>query len=289
VSAKPGSQRILTGPRPALPAGAELADRLSHSPFLVALDIDGTLAPIAPTPERAVVPEATRRTVERLTQLPNVHVAFVTGRAARDGQRLVNVNRSWTIGNHGIESIEPTGALRVNESAEAFAAAIAEAARLLRGPLSRFQGVIVEDKKWTISVHFRLAKPDDVPDVERAITEVARRLDLKILEGKKIFELRPPVAINKGTALLELGTRLGVFDDGALEGSLLYIGDDQTDEDAFRALPPSPANVITVHVGTAELQDGQPTIAEFLLDDPAGVHRFLEWLTSIRDGIPART
>src|SRR5207253_10323518 len=125
-------------------------------------------------------------------------------------------------------------------------------------------------------------KPDDIPDVQRAITEVARRLDLKILEGKKIFELRPPVAINKGTALLELGTRLGVLDGGALAGSLLYVGDDRTDEDAFRALPPSPANAVTVHVGGAELPDGTRTAAELLLADPAAVHHFLEWLAAFR-------
>ena len=84
-----------------------IAERLSHSPLLIALDIDGTIAPIAPTPAQAAVPPRTRETLERLTRLPNVHVAFVTGRAAADGRQLVAVADSWTIGNHGIETVDP--------------------------------------------------------------------------------------------------------------------------------------------------------------------------------------
>ena len=273
-------------PRPIREA---VGDRLSHSPFLVALDIDGTLAPIAPTPEQAAVPPATRRILERLTRLPNVHVAFVTGRAARDGQRLVDVSNSWTIGNHGIELIDPHGALRVTGAAEAYAAVIARAVQLLRDRLSGYRGVLVEDKTWTVSVHFRLADPDVAPNVEREVNRIAGELGLRELAGKKIFELRPPIAIHKGIALLDLGTSLGVFRGDAVTGSLLYAGDDRTDEDAFRVLPPPPANAVTVHVGTAELPDGGRTIAELLLDDPAAVHEFLVWLAEARERAPAST
>jgi trehalose 6-phosphate phosphatase len=266
-----------------------LADRLSHSPLLLALDIDGTLAPIAPTPEQAAVPPATRRTLERLTRLPNVHVAFVTGRAARDGERLVGVANSWTIGNHGVELIDPAGVLRVNAAAEAYAPEVARAVQLLRDRLRGIPGVLIEDKTWTVSVHFRLAAPDVGPDVERQVAAIARELGLRELAAKKIFELRLPVAIHKGTALLELGARLGVFSGGELRGSLLYVGDDRTDEDAFRVLPPAPANAVTVHVGTAELPDGQRTLAEILLDDTAAVHEFLEWLAGIRTPAAAPT
>ena len=97
-------------PQNALPPTEDLAARVSRSPLLVALDIDGTLAPIAPTPEAAAVPPSTRRTLERLARAHDVHLAFVTGRGANDGRRIVDVSDSWTIGNHGIELIDPTGA-----------------------------------------------------------------------------------------------------------------------------------------------------------------------------------
>ena len=265
-----------------------IVDRLSHSPLLVALDIDGTLAPIAPTPAQAAVPPATRQTLERLTRLPNVHVAFVTGRAAADGRRLVAVSGSWTIGNHGVEIVDPRGALRVNAAAEAYAPAIARAVELLRERVGGFRGVLVEDKTWTVSIHVRLAEPDVVPDVEREVRVIGHELGLRELHGKKIFELRPPIAIHKGIALLDIAATLGVFRGEVLAGSLLYAGDDQTDEDAFSVLPPPPARAVTVHVGTAELPDGRHTIAELLLPDPAAVHDFLEWLAAIRERIPAR-
>ena len=265
-----------------------VADRLSHSPLLVALDIDGTLAPIAPTPEQAAVPPATRRTLERLTRLPNVHVAFVTGRAAADGRRLVAVPNSWTIGNHGIELIEPGGALRANAAAEAYGPAMARAVQLLRDRVAGIRGVLVEDKRWTVSVHVRLASDDVVPKVEHEVESIGRELGLRELHGKKIFELRPPIAIHKGIALIELATSLGVFDGEVLTGSILYVGDDRTDEDAFRVLPPAPAHSVTIHVGGAELPDGQHTTAELLLDDPGAVHDFLEWLAVIRGRARAR-
>jgi trehalose-phosphatase len=282
VSANRAARPVLDAPRAALPPAADLAERLSASPLLVALDIDGTLAPIAPTPAEAAVPERTRRVLEHLTELQNVHLAFVTGRAARDGHRLVHVANSWTIGNHGIELIDPAGALRVDDDAEKFAPAVAEAVAMLHEPLSRYEGVFIENKQWTASIHFRLADPATTPNVQRIVTDVAGQLGLRVLEGKKIFELRPPVAINKGTALLQLSAALGVFVGNEMAGSLLYVGDDRTDEDAFRALPPAASNAATVHVGPAELPDGQRTSAELLLDDTEGVRVLLEWLVKLR-------
>lgn len=265
-----------------------IAHRLSHSPLLVALDIDGTLAPIAPTPEQAAVPPATRQTLERLTRLPNVYVAVVTGRAAANGRQLVALPNSWTIGNHGIEILDPGGALRVNAAAEAYAPALARAVERLRDRLGGFRGVFVEDKTWTASIHYRLADAEVVPNVEHEVESVARELGLRSFHGKKIFELRPPIAIHKGVALLDLAATLGVFRGEVMTGSLLYAGDDRTDEDAFSVLPPPPAQAVTAHVGTAELPDGQRTIAELLLADPAAVHDFLEWLAATRERTPVR-
>ena len=278
---------IATTPRSALPPTADLAARVSRSPLLVALDIDGTLAPIAPTPEAAAIPETTRRTLQRLARSRDVHLAFVTGRAALDGRRLVDVAESWTVGNRGIELIDPAGGVRVNALAEAFAPTIARAARMLAGPLSGIGGVFVEDKAWTLSVHVRLAARADVPYVEQTLTDVARQLELRVIQGKEIFELRPPVAINKGTALLELAAALGVSDHhGALGGSLFYAGDDRTDEDAFRALRARQWNAVTVHVGDGSTH-GVLTEAEFTLPDPPALRDLLDWMLSIREDAPA--
>jgi len=283
VSAESRTGLIPGAPQRALPATEELATRVSRSPLLVALDIDGTLAPIAPTPQAASVPAATLGTLERLTRARDVHLALVTGRAALDGRRLVNVAESWTIGNHGIELIDPSGALRVNALAEAFAPMIAEAARRLADPLGGIGGVFIEDKAWTLSIHVRLAARADVPRVEQSLTDVAHQLELRVIQGKEIFELRPPVSINKGTALLELAAALGVSDHrGSLGGSLIYAGDDRTDEDAFRALRARQWNAVTVHVGDGTTH-GVRTEAEFVLADPPALRELLDWLVTIRE------
>ena len=278
---------------PALPPSAELTRRLSDSPLLVALDIDGTLAPIVPTPAAAAVPEETRRVLERLARLPEIHLAFVTGRAAHDGRRIIDVARGWTIGNHGMELIDPNGALRVDASVESFARTIGEAAQRLQAPIGSIPGVLIENKKWTLSVHVRLAARSDVPTVERALTDVAGQLDLRIVRGKEIYELRPPVGIHKGTAVLELASALGVRNaTGALAGSLLYAGDDRTDEDAFRALRSLTGDrardPVTVHVGGSEPNNVVATDAEFIVRDPTAVGELLDWLASVRDTPRAR-
>ena len=277
-------------PRSALPPTADLAARASRSPFLIALDIDGTVAPIAPTPAAATIPDATRRTLEALARAHGVHLAFVTGRAARDGRRLVDVPHSWTIGNHGVEMIDPANALRVNAQAEAYGPTIARAARLLAEPLDGIEGVFIEDKTWTASIHYRLAARSVIAKLEKALTDVARQLELRIVRGKEIFELRPPIELHKGTALIELAEALGVSDrGGTLAGSLLYAGDDRTDEDAFRAIRRRRWSAITVHVGAGTGADGLHTDAEFVVPDPSAFLEFLEWLLSIREPVARPT
>jgi trehalose-phosphatase len=176
----------------------------------------------------------------------------------------------------------------VNAAAEAYAPAVARAVELLRDRVGNVRGVLVENKRWTVSVHYRLAEAESVPNVERAVASIAHEVGLRELSGKKIFELRPPIDIHKGVALRDLAATLGVFRGDVMAGSLLYVGDDRTDEDAFRVLPPPPGHAVTAHVGAAELPDGQRTIAELLLEDPAAVHDFLEWLAGVRERTPAR-
>ena len=265
-------------PVPALPPSPSLARRLTVSSVLVALDIDGTLAPIAATPDGAAVPRATLDTLARLTGCRGVQVALVTGRSAADGRRMVGVPGCWLIGNHGIELIDPSGALRVSADAQTYAPAIAKAAHRLEKRLADIPGTIVENKQWTLSVHFRLAAPEERPTIEQALDQVGRELGLRTTHGKQVYELRPPVEITKGTALLELAELLGMRAPGAL----FYAGDDRTDEDAFRALRELGTRAVTVHVGGGV--GGHPTEAEFIVPDPPALRELLDWLVAIRSG-----
>ena len=279
---------IVLPPRAAplpIPPDAGLARRLAASPLLVALDIDGTLAPIAPTPEAAAVPAATRAAIAQLVDRVGVHVALVTGRAAADGKRMVGVDATWIIGNHGIERIDPHGTMAVDPRIVPYGQDIRAAAAELTARLGDIGGVIVENKHWTLSVHYRLVDLALLPRVEEEAEVVARQHSLRCIAGKQVIELRPPVDVNKGTALLDLVRSLGIARDGPAAqrvGAVLYVGDDRTDEDAFRLLREARPDSVTVHVGGGTLATGESTAAELLVPDTDAVLELLVWLASAR-------
>lgn len=257
--------------RPALPITPDMAQRLSGDPLLLLLDVDGTLSPIAPRPEYATVPPETQRVLRELVTLPNVHVASISGRAADDARRLVGVDGTWTIGNHGFEIGAPNAGITARDDVTAYAPRVAEAARRAQGIARRENGVIVENKRWTLSVHYRLAHPRIVPELTAEIEAIATELGLRVTHGKEVIELRPPIDIDKGTAAVDLARRLGALDDHA---SVLCAGDDRTDEDAFRALRAAKRAAVTVRVGPAA--GARDSAAEFIVADPDAMRDLLE-------------
>jgi trehalose-phosphatase len=110
-----------------------------------------------------------------------------------------------------------------------------------------------------------------IPRLRASLEAIADQYGLRLTEGKGVLELRPPVEHDKGTAVLALARRLGGLVPGT---SVIFAGDDQTDEDAFRTLRRHNPDAVTVRVA----EDDVPTAAEFRLPDPEAVRRFLEWL-----------
>lgn len=261
------------------PSAGELRPRLSRSPLILMLDIDGTLAPLAPRPEDAVMPEETREVIRRLVTKTDVHVALVTGRAAADGRRIAGLDGVWVIGNHGIETTSPSGEAVVDASAAPFRDALATTAAELRQQLGGIPGVRVEDKVWTLSIHYRLADPAVEPRLRRMLDEAGHKHGLRMIRGKKIFELRPPIHVHKGTAVLALSRMLA---GSRLDASLFYAGDDRTDEDAFRSLRSTAPHAVTVRVGGAADDQTAATAAEFTVPNEGALRDLLEWLAAVR-------
>jgi trehalose 6-phosphate phosphatase len=254
--------------------------RLDGAPLAVMLDIDGTLAPIAPRPQDAIVPAATRETLRQLIALPGVTVALVSGRSAEDAWRVAGLAGAWVVGNHGLELRDPDGKVTTPRDVLPYETVIAEAVRRLSSIERTVPGALVENKRWGLSLHYRLVEPDASPALIERSREVARELGLRALEGKKIIELRPPVDVNKGTATTALAERVGAFRDGA---SVMYAGDDRTDEDAFRALRTRHQRAVTARIDASEADQSEPpTNAEFVLGSPDELRRVLEWLVARR-------
>jgi len=246
------------------------------TPLVVMLDVDGTLAPIVDMFDRAAVPGETQRAVAALAGQDGLHVALVSGRSAAVARRMVGVGNLWVAGNHGFEIEGPNGEDLADPSVFRYRAVIATAVERLEALVSAMHGVIIEDKAITLSVHWRLADAEIATELREAIDQVSQPLGLRVTDGKRIFEIRPPALIDKGTAVLALAERLTSGHDGA---SIVFAGDDVTDEDAVRALREHHPRAVTVRILGEE---SSPTDAEFTLRDTHAMRQFLEELARLR-------
>ena len=265
--------------RLSFPLSGDLARRLSGRPRVVFLDIDGTLAPIAPRPDLVEVPADTMDALTRLAAVEHTFVAIVSGRGVEDARRLVPIAGAWTIGNHGIEVMDAFGRVRVDPRVAEHQPRVAEANQRVGDDLRSVPGVVIENKRWTLSIHYRLAARGDVPRITETVTRAARDLGLVVTRGKEVLEIRPPVPIHKGSAAAQLADALGATGSGA---SLVYAGDDWTDEDAFRALRAVSPRAVTVRVWDGG-RDGDPGVgvdsaAEFVVPGPRDVQALIESL-----------
>src|SRR5918993_2616823 len=205
---------------------------LRQAPSAVVTDIDGTISAIAPTPAEAMVDPGAQAALALLVERLAV-VAVVSGRAPQDGVAMVGLPELTYVGNHGLERIahgtpwtHPVAAA----AQPAIAAALAEVESAARA-VTDVPWLLVENKGVTGTIHYRLA-PDQIAAaalLEPLARAAVNRHGLRLTSGRMIFEVRPELAVNKGTAIRDLAQDLG------LRG-IVFFGDDVTDVDAFRAL-----------------------------------------------------
>lgn len=247
---------------------AALAGDPAVRPLLVALDFDGTLAPLQDDPAASRILPAGVDVLAALAARDGVALALVSGRAMADLHALAQVPAgTYLVGSHGAERARVTqfGLDRdvvelTHEQADRLAALGARAAAVARGR----DGVWVETKPTAVVVHTRLAEPEDAAPAEAAALALGAELGVGTLHGKDVVELTVLPA-DKGTALQALRHELGA-------PVVLYAGDDVTDEHAFEALD---ADDVTVKVG------GGSTVARFRVADPEAAVAALEALRDL--------
>jgi trehalose 6-phosphate phosphatase len=240
-----------------------LAERPS---LLCCLDFDGTLAPIADDPAVPELTEANRAALSSLAATDRVDVAVVSGRSLADVRTRVDVPGVDYAGNHGLE-LDIDG----EESTHPLAAARLPTVRRVRDELAPrlapLTGCTLEDKRLTLTVHTRGASQADATLARkrtRTVVDAVAGDDLHVSSGKRVLELRPAFPSGKDLAVRLLEEHAG---DDTL---VVAVGDDTTDEAAFRAVAP---DGVSVHVG-----DGADTAADYRVDGPAGVANVLRWL-----------
>lgn len=229
----------------------------AHRAVLVAFDYDGTLSPIAPMPERARLPDTTRQLLVRVAA--QYSMVVISGRALDDiSARVTDIGVQHVFGNHGLEWSGGTSRPL---------AAVHGWADRLREQLSGQEGVFVEDKTHTLSVHYRSAA-----DHERAlefILPIVRALpDVRVICGAAAVNLLPKDGANKGIAL-----RRALEESGCTRA--IYVGDDDTDEDAFGAL--EPARLLAIRIGPS-----CESRAAYHLDSQESIDQLLQALIDLR-------
>ncbi|WP_408957927.1 trehalose-phosphatase [Natrinema sp. 74] len=245
---------------PAVRTTLERADGL-----LVCLDFDGTLAPIVEDPDAAAPTDRNREAVAALTRTDAVTTAVISGRALTDVRERIDGPKIYA-GNHGLE-LARNGSIAVHPVARKRAARVERLCSILETALASVPNARVENKRLTGTVHFRSVPPAAEPVVRRITHGVVDRFgggDLELSAGKRILEFGPDFPWGKGNAV-EL-----IAADEPPETAVIYVGDDVTDESAFRVVEP---DGIGVRVGGDD-----PSAASCRLDSPAEVASFLSWL-----------
>jgi trehalose 6-phosphate phosphatase len=206
-----------------------LLKQFSWSNVLLAFDFDGTLAPIVSEPDRA---EMRRGTRELLSTLAGLYpVAVISGRTQADARkRLRGVGVRQVVGNHGVEPWYASSRL---------ASEVKQWLPFLRSRFASLSGVMIEDKRFSVAVHYRASR--EKKKARAAIAQAAAALgDVRVIGGKAVVNILPMAAPHKGIALERERSRLQC-------DTAIFVGDDKTDEDVF-ALD-QPGRLLSIRVG----------------------------------------
>ncbi len=241
---------------------------LVHRPLAVFSDIDGTLAPIVPDPQDARVTDAAREALRELMAL-GVGVGLITGRDLAKAREMSGLPDACYAANHGL-TLSVGGVDETPDVVRDFVPRVRNVIKETAG-VER-AGVSVEDKGPIVAFHYRRApSPDDArAAIEAAVEASPAAAAFRVHEGRMVIELRPPLDIDKGTALAELARRMNA-------GAALCLGDDRTDVDMFRrvaAMREGGTPGVTVAVDSAEATAEVLTAADYQVDGVAAV----EWL-----------
>lgn len=223
---------------------SSIAKRFSKSkPCWLFFDFDGTLAPIADFPARAKLQPQTRQLLQQLSSIHDWRIGAVSGRQLVDLVRKIKLKRITYIGNHGIEILNRKR-LFIEPNAKRKEPAMQNLATDLSTALQPIKGALLENKRYTLSIHYRHVKEPQHKAVFDLIMKGLARSSLKtsavLRQGKKVVEIRPDSGWNKGKGVEWILQRFPVGN------RVFFIGDDNTDEDVFRIMK---NRAITVRVG----------------------------------------
>jgi len=242
-----------------------VSKKLKGKSLIFLLDYDGTLTPIVKRGELANLSKTRKKT---LIQLSNKYIiAIISGRSIKDIMKRVGIKGIFYAGNHGFEICGPSTKVIFGKAQRS---AVRSIATELNDKTANMGGIIIEDKGITLSLHYRLAERKDYVKARKIFFKVIgpylQKRKIRVLHGKKVLEVRPNISWDKGRVSLWL---LDTFKKRYKLKRILpiYIGDDKTDEDAFKILK---KKGLTIFVGKRK------TLAEYTVKGVPQVYKFLD-------------
>lgn len=237
--------------------------------ILLFLDYDGTLVPIKKSPELALLPPLKRNILNKLRK--KFFLCIVSGRSLSEIRKYVGIKGISYIGNHGLEICLKERRWTHPEAARV-KPILHKTIKKIKDKTKEFQGTFVEDKGLSGSIHYRLLPPKRRSQLREIVFEViaSSRRWLKVTEGKMVLEIRPKVEWDKGRGVLKVFEWLHLKE----ELLLIYIGDDETDEDAFRALGGIGLTIV--------VSKKRNSNARYRIQSVSGVWRFLKTLQKLK-------
>lgn len=250
----------------ALRAWDEIKKRIGDREVALFLDFDGTLSDIVSDPTTARPRDSIVPLLKCCSK--SLKVAIISGRDRMDLKHRIDEDNIFYAGCHGFTISGPGGFHYEVERANEVLPELNLAGELVNALIKDFEGSMVETKKYFIAVHYRRVNPEKIPEIKERVRAIASRFSkLELREGKMVIELSPHLEWGKGHAIgklcdvLEIKSQLNVP---------IYLGDDLTDEDAFRRLK---GGGISIKVGPEKIYD---SIADYWLKDPSEVEEFLK-------------
>ncbi|MFH1258198.1 MAG: trehalose-phosphatase [Elusimicrobiota bacterium] len=253
-----------------------LKENMKDGSLYVFLDYDGTLTPLRKTPKEAVIPKETRKLLADLSKKRKCKLAIISGRALKDLKKTVGIKNIVYSGNHGLE-LEGRGLKFQSPISPNFKALVGRIKNGLKEEISDIKGALIEEKGFSLSLHYRLVAKNDLPLLKtifrKNTASYLKRKQIKIESGKMVWEIRPAIKWDKGKVVLWI---LAQQKSGRTNKSIIpiYLGDDLTDEDAFKALK---NKGLTVFVGKP-----RPSQAEYYLKNTQEVIKFLKQLLELK-------
>ncbi|MBU4467554.1 MAG: trehalose-phosphatase [Candidatus Omnitrophica bacterium] len=255
---------------------SKIKELLRNKFVLLMLDYDGTLTPIVKAPSKAIIHKDTRELLQKLSRSPYCKIGIISGRKLEDIKNIVGIDSIIYTGNHGLEIQGPKIKFESQVSSR-LKSIIRNIATDMQKRLLGIKGVLIENKGLTLSIHYRLVSKKDMPVFEKIVSEVTNSYmvsnKIKVNSGKKVYEIKPPVRWDKGKVVLWLLVRQQ-FILGEKNVLPIYIGDDITDEDAFKALKRKGLTVFVGRPGSSK--------ADYYLKNTEEVTKFLRLILGLQ-------